>query len=119
MTTRGETTTFWPMLQPRPMRAPDMTCEKCQIFVPAPISQPSSTYEDSCTKKSAIRSARRLRERRMEMCRHRRRGRRADAARQLDGRPAVVDAEPAAGERLLVDARVEIGKAFTELHFMS
>ena len=33
-----------------PIRAPFMTCEKCQIFVPAPISAPSSAYADSCTK---------------------------------------------------------------------
>jgi hypothetical protein len=31
------------MLQPRPMRQLFMMCEKCQIFVPAPISQGWST----------------------------------------------------------------------------
>src|SRR6185436_8779953 len=35
-TTSGETTTFWPMLQSRPIRARGITWEKCQIFVPAP-----------------------------------------------------------------------------------
>ena len=34
MTTSGEITTFWPMLQPRPILAPAITCVKCQIFVP-------------------------------------------------------------------------------------
>src|SRR4051812_46372003 len=43
MTTPGETTTFWPMLQRAPIRAPVITCEKCQIFVSLPMTQPSST----------------------------------------------------------------------------
>jgi hypothetical protein len=43
MRTPGDTTTFWPMLQFRPMTAFFMTWEKCQIFVPAPMVQGSST----------------------------------------------------------------------------
>src|SRR5947199_356445 len=38
------------MLQRRPTTAPVITCEKCQIFVPSPITHPSSTYDDSWTK---------------------------------------------------------------------
>src|SRR5690554_982350 len=34
--------TFCPRTQPSPMRAPDMTWLKCQIFVPAPIWAPLS-----------------------------------------------------------------------------
>jgi Pyruvate/2-oxoacid:ferredoxin oxidoreductase delta subunit len=41
--TSGEITTFWPMLQPAPMREFFITCEKCQIFVPGPIAHGSST----------------------------------------------------------------------------
>ena len=36
-TTPGEMTTFWPMLQRRPMRAPAITWLKCQTFVSSPI----------------------------------------------------------------------------------
>ena len=52
---------------------------------------------------------------RMNRRRRRRNGRLPDAVRQLDRRTAVVDAEAAAGEHLLVDARVEIGEAVAEL----
>ena len=47
-------TTFWPMLQPFPITAPVMMCEKCQILVPAPIEQSESITEVSCAKKSAM-----------------------------------------------------------------
>jgi hypothetical protein len=43
ITTSGEITTFWPMLQRRPMRAPVITCVKCHSLVSSPIAQPSST----------------------------------------------------------------------------
>ena len=42
MTTVGATYTFWPSTQSLPMRAPDETCEKCQMRVPAPMTAPSS-----------------------------------------------------------------------------
>ena len=42
-------------------------------------------------------------------------GRAANVGGQLHRRPGVVDAESAAGEHLLVDARVQIGKAVAEL----
>src|SRR5437764_15304440 len=54
MWTSGDTTTFWPMLQCSPMRLFLIIREKCQIFVPGPISQGSSTYEDGCTKCSVL-----------------------------------------------------------------
>ena len=44
------TTTFWPKLHFWPMRQPGRTCEKCQIFVPSPMSFGSSTTADSWTK---------------------------------------------------------------------
>jgi hypothetical protein len=44
------TTTFCPKLQRSPMIAPGMMWQKCQIFVPAPTTAPSSTYDDSWTK---------------------------------------------------------------------
>jgi hypothetical protein len=40
--TDGEMTTFWPMLHRAPIRAPGMTCVKCQIFVSSPIVHPAS-----------------------------------------------------------------------------
>jgi hypothetical protein len=43
ITTSGEITTFWPMLQPAPIRVFFMTWEKCQIFVPAPMEDGWST----------------------------------------------------------------------------
>ena len=39
----GITTTFWPKLHRSPITAPAMTWQKCQILVPAPIWQGSST----------------------------------------------------------------------------
>jgi hypothetical protein len=42
MTTSAPTITFWPRTQRSPMRAPGITWQKCQIFVPAPIVQGSS-----------------------------------------------------------------------------
>ena len=48
--TPGETTTFWPRLQLRPMTLSFITWQKCQIFVPAPIWQGSSTKLLSWTK---------------------------------------------------------------------
>src|SRR5262249_61733656 len=50
----------------------------------------------------------------MEMIRHRRDTIGADAVRQLDRRPAVLDPEAAAGERLLVDAWVQLAEAVAE-----
>jgi hypothetical protein len=50
MTTSGETTTFCPMLQRAPIADPLITWQKCQIFVPAPIEQFSSTNDDGWTK---------------------------------------------------------------------
>ena len=41
--TSAPTTTFWPMLQFTPIFDPDRIWEKCQIFVPLPISTPAST----------------------------------------------------------------------------
>src|SRR5229473_737809 len=43
ITTSGEITTFCPMLQRSPMRQLLITWEKCQILVPAPMLQGSST----------------------------------------------------------------------------
>ncbi len=52
--TFGHITTFWPILQFLPILEPFKICEKCQICVPAPISHPLSTYEDSCKKYSCF-----------------------------------------------------------------
>jgi len=41
--TSGLTTTFCPRLHFSPILLPGMMCVKCQIDVPAPILQPSST----------------------------------------------------------------------------
>src|SRR5215510_16278646 len=42
--TFGPITTFWPILQLRPIVTCGKRCEKCQIFVPAPIATSLSTY---------------------------------------------------------------------------
>ena len=42
----------------------------------------------------------------------------ADAMRQLDRRPALVDAEAASGEHLLVDAGMQIGEPIAELDLL-
>jgi hypothetical protein len=46
--TPGLTTTFWPMLHCSPMVQPGMMWLKCQIRVPAPMVQPSSTTAVGC-----------------------------------------------------------------------
>src|SRR5689334_23259570 len=107
MTTPGEMTTFWPMLQRLPMRAPVITWEKCQILVPSPTVLPSSTYDDSCTNTSDM--CGRLRMNGQLRCRD---AIAADLRRQLHGRPRDVDAEPSTRQHFLVDARVQVGKAF-------
>ena len=43
MRTPEDTSTFWPMLQPLPITLSFITWEKCQILVPSPIWQGSST----------------------------------------------------------------------------
>ena len=44
--TSGPTMTFWPNEQSRPIRVRGRICAKCQMRVPAPISQGSSTKAD-------------------------------------------------------------------------
>lgn len=51
MTAPSSTFTFWPRMQRSPILAPDITCEKCQTLVPAPMTAPSSTQAVSWTKK--------------------------------------------------------------------
>src|SRR3954471_5758011 len=107
-------TTFCPMLQWRPMRAPAITCVKCQIFVPWPISQPSSTYDDSWAKKSDNREGLGMG---FAAC-----GpddRLSNLRGQLHRRPRIGDAEAAAGEHLLVHTRVQIPEAVAELDLLA
>src|SRR5438093_6983892 len=52
MTQPGESTTFWPMLQSRPIAELAMMWQKCQILVFFPMVQGPSTNDDSCTKNS-------------------------------------------------------------------
>jgi len=46
MTTSLATLQFWPKMQLLPILAPFWMWQKCQILVPSPISQGSSTYAD-------------------------------------------------------------------------
>ena len=118
MTTCGEITTFWPMLHPRPIRAPVHHVREVPDLCPradlTPLVDVGWTDATKIVSRAHFASLPRASD---EPVRCRRgRNRLPDSVReQHNRRPAIVDAEAPAGQHFFVHAGMEIAEAVAEL----